>query len=114
MGLVNLNSLGNKLAFVRHLIESKGLCMLAVCETWLTSSTPTSFVDLEGLSFFRKDMQGTVAKHGVGLYVDKKLNPVLDEIDVPNVVAVYIESWDLHVISCYRPLHTPLMKILAW
>ena len=103
VGVVNVNSLRNKLAYVWDLIGANGLSVLGICETWLTKDTPSSFVDIEGYRFFRRDVEGTTRKHGVGLYINKDLSVVPDEIDVPNVLSVYVPGWEMHILICYRP-----------
>ena len=46
--LINLNSLLNKVYFVETLLKNNYINILAVNETWLTPSTPDSFVDIGG------------------------------------------------------------------
>ena len=103
VGVVNVNSLRNKVTYVQDLISSVGLSALGVCETWLTGDTPSSYVDLVGFNLFRRDVVGSIRKHGVGLYVSKTLSAVSDEVDVANVLSVFVKSWDLHIVVCYRP-----------
>ena len=35
--------------------------------------------------------------------VEKELNVASDEVDVANVLSVYVESWGLHILVCYHP-----------
>ena len=81
-----------------------------MCETWLTSDVSSSYVDLPGFRFFRSDVVGPVKKHGVGLYVAQRFVAVPCEVDVPNVLSVYVEEWDLYVVVAYRPPSCSQMK----
>ena len=103
LGVVNLNSLMNKVMYVNDLIRGSGLVVLAVCETWLTSGISSSYVDIPGFKFFRTDVVGTVMKHGVGLYVAESLGVVPIEVEVPNVLSVFVGEWDIHIVVVYRP-----------
>ena len=100
---MNVNSLSNKLFYLNNLIDSNNIAVLGICETWLTEETPSSFVGLEGFSFYRGDVDSVVKKHGAGLYVRKGLTAVEDNVPVPNLCSVFIQEWDLHVMVCYRP-----------
>ena len=93
----------NKVAYVSDLMCGSGLTALAVCETWLTSEISSSYVNLPGFRFFRGDVAGAVRKHGVGLYVKDSLNVVPIEVDIPNILSVYVGEWDVHLIAVYRP-----------
>ena len=101
--VVNVNSLSNKLFYLNNLIDSNKIAVLGICETWLTEETPSSFVELDGFSFYRGDVDSVVKKHGAGLYVKKGLTAVEDDVSLPNLCSVFIEEWDLHVMVCYRP-----------
>ena len=100
LGVVNLNSLVNKVAFVSHLIGGRGVSALAVCETWLTSAISSSYVAIPGFRFFRKDVLGTVRKHGVGLYIKDSLRVAPSDVEVPNVLSIFVEEWGVHTYSC--------------
>ena len=103
MGTVNVNSLMNKLSYVHSLLCNNSLSLLVVCETWLTEGTSSSFVSLPDYKFFRRDVEGIVKKHGVGVYVKNSLEVVLDEVDIPNLLSIHLVSWDVHVVAVYRP-----------
>ena len=92
----------NTVGYVSDLIVSSGLVALGVCETWLTSDVSSSYVDLPGFRFFRSDVVGPVKKHGVGLYVAQRFVAVPCEVDVANVLSVYVEEWDLYEVVAYR------------
>ena len=103
VGVVNLNSLINKINFVSNLLVEKDLYFLAICETWLIGDVSSSFVAVPGYTFLKKDVDSSVRKHGVGLYLKSGLEAVPVEIDVPNVLGVYIPLSDLYVVVVYRP-----------
>ena len=104
VGVVNVNSLRNKLSYLQNLITLYNLCALGISETWLTGDTPSSFVELNGFNFFITDVVGTVKKHGVGLYLNSDLKGVSDDIVVSNVLSVFARSWDLHIVVVYIAL----------
>ena len=100
---MNVNSLINKLNFVGNLLGEEKLTLLAVCETWLVESVSTSFVDIVGYDFFRCDVVGQIRKHGVGLYVKRGLDVVRVEVEVPNVLVVHAQKWNIYILVVYRP-----------
>ena len=103
IGVVNVNSLRNKLFYMSNFIKDNKILALGICETWLTCHTPSSFIAIDGFNFFRKDVEGEVRKHGVGLYLEKNLDAVEDDVSVANLLSVYVKTWDIHIIICYRP-----------
>ena len=98
-----MNSLVNKVTYLQNLISSENLLMLAVEETWLVEDVVSSYVDIDGFTFFRKDVGGLVRKHGVGLYVLNTMNVISVDVEVSNVLVVFIPESDLHVVVVYRP-----------
>ena len=63
----------------------------------------TSYVCIPGFDFFRGDVFGEVAKHGVRVYVSEKLKPVQLKVDIPNLVVLDFGHLELFIIGCYRP-----------
>ena len=102
-GLVNVNSLVNKVNYVSSMLVDSDISILGICETWLVDSVPSSFVDIPGYLFYRQDVRGTVRKHGVGLYVRVGLSAVVVASEVPNVLIVQVPIWELYVVVIYRP-----------
>ena len=45
---VNVTKLINKIRLIVNLLDIEILDLLAICETWLTSEVPSSFVDISG------------------------------------------------------------------
>ena len=99
----NVNSLLNKVSAVYNFLLEFNISVLSVCETWLVSSMPTSYVDVPGFVVFRGDVEGDIRKHGTCLYVSQNLKCVPVEANVPNLVAVYFAELELYVLSVYRP-----------
>ena len=52
MATINVNSISNKLSYIKDFLSSNSLYVLALCETWLVSSSQSSFLDLPGYFFF--------------------------------------------------------------
>ena len=100
---VNVNSLGNKLHFIDNLIRGEKLHLVSITETWLTDNCRSSFFDLPGFKFYRGDVAGVVRKHGAGIYVKDCIKQAHVEVDLPNLVIVYLVELDLYVFSEYRP-----------
>ena len=103
VGTINVNSLINKVNFVSNLLEMQKFLILGVSETWLVGEMSSSFVEIPGYRFYRRDVEGRVRKHGVGLYLKRELDAVLVEVNVPNVLVVHLIEWDLYVVVIYRP-----------
>ena len=93
----------NKVAYVYDLVRDSKLTALAVCETWLTAEVSSSYVDLPGYRFYRRDVDGPVRKHGVGLYVADELHVIPCEVRVSNVLSVLVVEWEVHLVVVYRP-----------
>ena len=61
--------LGARTLFVIDLLEEEDLSFLAICETWLIGEIASSFGEIPGFYFLTRDVEGSVRKRGVGLYV---------------------------------------------
>ena len=59
VGVVNVNSIRNKLPYIQHFIDSDNLSAVGICETWITNETPSSFVDLNDFTFSGKILLST-------------------------------------------------------
>ena len=103
MCTVNVNSISNKVAYIFNLIKEENLNICAITESWLTSSCDSSYVAIDGYSLYRGDVEGTVRKHGSAIYVRKSLKHHEIKLSLPNVAAVFLEEFDLYVLSVYRP-----------
>ena len=103
VGVVNVNSLINKVNFIYNLLSVKNFLILGICETWLVEEVSSSFVEIPRYKFFRRDVGGRVRKHGVGLYLREELDAVQVDVNVPNVLVVHLVEWGLYVVVVYRP-----------
>ena len=111
-GCVNVNSLVNKVLYLRHLICEYDLGVLAVCETWLVPSVSSSFVSIDGFRIVRGDGSQSVRKHGCYLHVGDMLSFVQIEVDLLNVAAVLLLDLDVYDLAVYRPpLNSPLQDV---
>ena len=66
---MNVNSLLCKLDYVSIFARDYDLNVVAVSESWLIESIPSSFVAIEGYSVVRGDVHGSIRKHGTCLYI---------------------------------------------
>ena len=98
-----MNSLVNKLHYLHGMILINKLQIISITETWLLNSIPSSFVTLPGFELYRGDVGGEVRKHGAALYVDVSFRQVQVEVQLPNLVIVFLLDLDIYVLSVYRP-----------
>ena len=77
-------------------LDVQRLDLLVICETWLTSEVPYSFVVISEYNFFRKDVAGATRKHGVGLYIRKKIQAIMIDLSVANTLVVHVLEWDTY------------------
>ena len=103
VALKNLNSIYNKLHYIKHFLEMNNIDIFALTETWLVKDTPDSFVTIPGYNFVRPAIGGCVRKHGVGLYLRSNLDFVTVDTDVPNLLAVHVLEFDFFLVLVYRP-----------
>lgn len=89
--------------FVHDLIVSHNLVILAITETWLLSSMPDSFVHIDQFTIVRKDVEGTVCKHGVCIYIRKDIIYEICDVNISNVCAVHFKEYNMYLIALYRP-----------
>lgn len=89
--------------FISDLLLKNKIDLLAVSETWLLPSVPSSFVDVADYCVVRGDSDSTVRKHGSLLYLHEDFVFLSIEVDIPNVAAVHLVNYDLYIVSVYRP-----------
>ena len=87
---VNVNSLINKVLYVKHLAARHQLSVVAICEAWLVSSVSSSFVAVDGFQVVRGDGSDSIRKHGCCLYIADSLSFVSVEVDLLNVAVVFL------------------------
>ena len=103
IGTVNVNSLISKLQYVTDLLIDENLSFIARYETWYAFFIS----EYSWICVFRKNTEGSVHKHGVGLYVKKSLEAVRETVKPPNVLVANIVKWNLFVIAYRSPSNTP-------
>ena len=101
--LANVNSLINKTRYINDFLLINDIDILAVTETWLTSSIPNSFVNIHNYDLVRTDTTGSVMKHGVCLYVKNGIHFVSVDISCPNVHAIFLPTFKIYIVAVYRP-----------
>ena len=100
---VNVNSLCNKLNNVYSSLVVNEIDILGISETWLTSDVNNSFVSLPGYDIVRSDSPGIIKKHGVAMYIKTNIKYSVVECPVKNVIVVYLCSFNLYIVTIYRP-----------
>ena len=104
-GCVNINSLANKVVYIRHFIDKYKLSVVAVCETWLVPNVSSSFVAVDGFHVFWGDGSQSVRKHGCCLYVAKYLSFVQVDVGFINVAGLFLSDLDV----CFGSLPVSLI-----
>ena len=99
----NLNSIYNKLHYIKHFLETNNIDIIALTETWLVRDTPDSFVTIPGYTYVRPSIEGSIHKHGVGLYLKNCLDFVSVDVNVRNVLVVHVLRYDFFIVVVYRP-----------
>ena len=102
-GTVNVNKLINKIRLIVNLLDVEILDSLAICQTWLTSDAPSTFVDVSRNNVFREDVAGATRKHDVGLYIRKSNQAIMIDVSVANTSVVHVLEWDSFIIVSYQP-----------
>ena len=100
---VNLNSIMNKVGFVQDTLLEHDIDILGVSESWLTSSTPDSFVSIPGYSILRSDSPSNTKKHGVCTYIKSSMEFVPTSNPIPNLLSFFSITHQIHVLCLYRP-----------
>ena len=103
VGFNNVNCLSNKVIYVSHVLHSSNIDVMGIAETWLFPYVLDSFVSVSGYRVVRGDVGGSVAKHGVCLYLRSNLNFVVDDVVCANACCAYLVDFDLYVLVIYRP-----------
>ena len=85
---MNVNSLLCKLDYVSMFARDYELDVVAVSESWLIESIPSSFAAIESYSVLRGDVHGSIRKHGTCLNVRDNLRFEEVETNCPDIVTV--------------------------
>ena len=73
---VNVNSLLNKMDYVSIFAKDCNLAVVAVSESWLLESIPSSFATIEEYNIIRGDVYEMIRKHGACLFIRSNLKCV--------------------------------------
>ncbi len=84
-------------------MQDYDISVLGISESWLLSSTPSSFVDIPNYVLFRKNVLGNIPKHGLCMYLRSHLNYMEVNVQIPNVVVAYLLDYDSYIATIYRP-----------
>ena len=103
LGIVNLNSLFNKVNFVTNLLSVKNVDVLGINETWLTPSIGNSFVDIPGYHIERSDSTENLRKHGVAFYIRNGIKYSVIAGTPNNTIVVYLSDFDFYIVNVYMP-----------
>lgn len=101
--MCNVNSLINKVSFLKHFLFSNNAHVLGVTETWLISTIPDAAVSISNYNLFRNDVSGSVHKHGVCIYVHNSYRCLNMNIKIPNVCSVFLPDYKIFIVVVYRP-----------
>ena len=100
---VNLNTLINKLNYVIPFLFHSNIHVLGISETWLNSDIHDAALMIPGFSILRADSPSGIKKHGVAVYIREYINYIKIDVCVSNVIVVYLCSYDLYIVTIYRP-----------
>ena len=100
---VNVNSLVNKVSYIKNVISECCVDVLGISETWLNDEIYNSIVDVHGYDIIRSDSPSGRRKHGVCVYVRNNIK--YEELNwlVPNVTLLYLPDYGLYIVIVYRP-----------
>ena len=76
----------------------------------MNSKTPDSYVAIRGFEIFRCDAKRDVNKHGVCLYVSNALKCTVHDSICPNVIAVHLQDYNLHMMVYLPPSYTTVQN----
>ena len=93
----------NKVNLISDFMNEHSLDVFGVAETWLLPDVPDSFVAIINYGIARTDTCGNTRKHGVCVYVHKRINFVYIEANCSNVCVAHLIDFNLYIIVIYRP-----------
>ena len=102
-GHANLNSLLNKMNHVINFLYCNEITVLGISESWLTSDTTDASLSIPTYTLLRADSPSGARKHGVALYIHNSLVFTQVISDMPNMIVIYLNDYDLYVVTIYRP-----------
>ena len=103
IGQSNVNSLARKLSVVSEFVHHHKLHLFAVTESHLLCSMPDSFIDIPSYCVVRSDVRGNFSKHGVCMYIHRRVKYDHVTMPCPNVLTVHLPEFQIYVVVVYRP-----------
>ena len=100
---INLNSLVNKVNFVKDTVESLNIDILAISETWLNGEINDATIDIPEFNLIRNDSPSGIRKHGVAIYIARALNYEVITVDLPNLICLRLIDLGIYFVAVYRP-----------
>ena len=76
---------------------------MCLSETHLTSSLPSTFIEIPKYSVVRNDTRGSFAKHGVCVYFHESIKYDSVNTSCPNCITARLPDLNIFVIAVYRP-----------
>ena len=76
---------------------------MCLSETHLTSSLPSTFIEIPNYSVVRNDTHGSFAKHGVCVYFHESIKYDRVNTSCPNCVTARLPDFNIFIIAVYRP-----------
>ena len=100
---VNLNSLVNKVNFVKDAIKSFSVDIMAISETWLSSDIKNPTIDIPEFNLIRSDSPSGIRKHGVAIYIRQSLINEVITVNLPNLICLRLIDLGIYFVAAYRP-----------
>ena len=104
---VNVNSLVNKVSYIHNFIVDHDADVVGISETWLNHEIEDVTVSVPGFDIIRRDSPSGIRKHGVAAYVKQSLKYEVVNVDIPNLLCLYLVDYKVYHIVVYRP---PIFK----
>nr|CAH7717452.1 unnamed protein product [Callosobruchus chinensis] len=107
---INVRSLQGKLDDTKNVLNNNRIDILAIGETWLDSRIETTFVNIDGYTFLRRDRGSRGG--GVGLYISNslKFKIIPSSSDIEQLwVSIHTSMRDIICGVVYRP---PLQELV--
>ena len=100
---VNINGLSSKLHLLNHTATVDRWDIICVTETHLLPKIADSFVTIPGYSLLRNDTAGSIAKHGVCVYIAEHIMTDSPCRPLPNTLSVHLTAYNVYCLLVYRP-----------
>ena len=88
---------------MHSLLTNYHIDILGISESWLNHEVSDSFLNIPGYEIARSDSHCGTKKHGVAVYIKRGCKYQIVDCNVNNVLVVYLTSYNVYVITAYRP-----------